>query len=390
MRFFNIGIKFLLVGYLVRVFGEFGYGQVTWVDSIIQYFVLFINFGFNIYASKRIVELSGDKDALNEIVSSIYIIKTGLFIISFVILLLLMFNSKINALSSFFFIYLLTGVGEIFYPIWFFQGMERMRAATIVIFISRILILILTFLFVKDISDINLYLWILVLSGLVLAVLSVYILRTSFQIEFVKVSFNKLKKILNDSKLYFWGRAMNLAFNSITIFVIGYAFTMEDVTIFDISSKLVMVALIPFDMLQQAVFPTITRTLNKKLLKQIIKYTFLLSLVILSIFNIFANELLFLMGGENLREHVTVLKVLSLLIPIVALVFVLGSTTLVAFGFEKEFNYSLIFSTIVYLLLLSGLFVMDALTFWNIIILRVIAEFIILLIRGYYTLKLVF
>ncbi len=390
MRFFNIGIKFLLVGYLVRVFGEFGYGQITWVDSIIQYFILFINFGFNIYASKRVVELRRDKDALNEIVSSIYIIKIFLFLISFVILLLLMFNSKINILSSFFFIYLLTGVGEIFYPIWFFQGMERMRPATIVMFFSRILILILTFLFVKDISDINLYLWILVLSGIVLAILSVYILKTSFQIKFVKVSFYKLINILNDSKLYFWGRAMNLAFNSITIFVIGYAFTMEDVTIFDISSKLVMVALIPFDMLQQAVFPTITRTLNKKLLKQIIKYTFLLSLIILLIFNIFATELLFLMGGENLTEHVAVLKVLSLLIPIVALVFVLGTTTLVAFGFEKEFNYSLIFSTTVYLLLLLGLFVTGALTFWNIIILRIIAEFIMLLIRGYYTLKLVF
>jgi PST family polysaccharide transporter len=390
MRFFNIGIKFLLVGYLVRVFGEFGYGQITWVDSIIQYFILFINFGFNIYASKRVVELRGDKDALNEIVSSIYIIKICLFLASFIILLLLMFNSKINAISSFFYIYLLTGIGEVFYPIWFFQGMERMRSATIVIFFSRILILILTFLFVKDNSDITLYLWILVLSGIVLAILSIYILKTSFQIEFVKVSFYKLKNILNDSKLYFWGRAMNLAFNSVTIFVIGYAFTMEDVTIFDISSKLVMVALIPFDMLQQAMFPTITRTLNKKLLKQIIKYTFLLSLIILVTLNIFASELLFLMGGENLTQHVVVLKVLSLLIPIVALVFVLGSTTLVAFGFEKEFNYSLIFSTTGYLLLLLGLFLTDTLTFWNILILRIVAEFIMLLIRGYYTLKLVF
>ena len=96
------------------------------------------------------------------------------------------------------------------------------------------------------------------------------------------------------------------------------------------------------------------------------------------------------MGGDSLTEHVSVLKVLSLLIPIVALVFVLGTTTLVAFGFEKEFNYSLIFSTTAYLLLLLGLFVTGALTFWNIIILRIIAEFIMLLIRGYYTLKLVF
>ena len=96
------------------------------------------------------------------------------------------------------------------------------------------------------------------------------------------------------------------------------------------------------------------------------------------------------MGGENLTEHVTVLKILSLLIPIVALVFVLGSTTLVAFGFEKEFNYSLIYSTTFYLILLLGLYVSDSLTFWNIIILRIIAEFLMLLIRGYYTLKLIF
>ena len=38
LRFFNIGIKFFLVAYLVRVLGEINYGILIWSDSIIQFF----------------------------------------------------------------------------------------------------------------------------------------------------------------------------------------------------------------------------------------------------------------------------------------------------------------------------------------------------------------
>ena len=61
MRFFNIGFKFLLVAYLIRVLGDKNYGLVTWLDSIIQYFLMIINFGFNIYAAKYIVDFKDKK-----------------------------------------------------------------------------------------------------------------------------------------------------------------------------------------------------------------------------------------------------------------------------------------------------------------------------------------
>jgi PST family polysaccharide transporter len=56
MKFLNIGSKYWpLVGYLIRVLGENGYGTLTWVDSIVQYFIMLINFGFDLYAAKYVV-----------------------------------------------------------------------------------------------------------------------------------------------------------------------------------------------------------------------------------------------------------------------------------------------------------------------------------------------
>ena len=76
LKLFNIGFKFILIGYLIRVFGAELYGVLTWADSIIQFFLMFINFGFNVYAAKYIVDHRGNKAEINEVVSSIYIIKT--------------------------------------------------------------------------------------------------------------------------------------------------------------------------------------------------------------------------------------------------------------------------------------------------------------------------
>ena len=62
--------------------------MLTWADSIIQFFLMFINFGFNVYAAKYIVDHRNDKQRLNEVVSSIYIIKFLLFVTSFLLLYL--------------------------------------------------------------------------------------------------------------------------------------------------------------------------------------------------------------------------------------------------------------------------------------------------------------
>jgi PST family polysaccharide transporter len=107
MKVLNIGIKVILAAYLIRVLGNEKYGLLTWLDSVIQYFIMIINFGFNIYAAKYIVENRKKTDNINEIVSSIFIIKAFLFVISIICIIALgqfeIFNVYKNILILFMF-----------------------------------------------------------------------------------------------------------------------------------------------------------------------------------------------------------------------------------------------------------------------------------------------
>ena len=78
IRIFNVGINFLLVAYLIRTLGETNYGILTWVDSVIQYFIVFVNFGFNVYAAKYIIKKRENSNEINKITSAIFSIKIGL------------------------------------------------------------------------------------------------------------------------------------------------------------------------------------------------------------------------------------------------------------------------------------------------------------------------
>lgn len=387
LRGFNIGIKFLLVAYLIRVLGEISYGIYTWTDSIIQYFIVFINFGFNVYAAKYIVNIKNDLHQLNKITSSIFIIKGLMFIISGVLLVIISYINVFTPYKGFLLILLLTGIGEVFFPIWYFQGIEKLKTATYITVFSRLLLVLGTFLFVTTNQDLIIFIILLVTTNFLMGILGYFSLLKYHKFTINWVDFSFLKTITIEAFMFFLGGFLSLTFNFMTIFLIGLYYTMKFVTGFDIALKVVLVCIIPFDMLQQAVFPTITRNKNKNLLKKLILGSFFIGLFFSVILFFFSNQLLMLFGGEAMTEYGNVLKALSPIPPLVAVSFMLGTCTLVAFGYNKEFNQSLIISSILYLVIVAVLMFFDKLTFWNLIYLRVFSDLALLIIRVYYTLE---
>lgn len=387
LKLFNIGFKFILIGYLIRVFGAELYGVLTWSDSIIQFFLMFINFGFNVYAAKYIVDHREEKSKINEVVSSIYIIKTALFFASFAILFAVSWFDPISENLGLLCLLLIIGIGEVLFPIWFFQGIEKLKTATIIVFFSRLFVVIATFLFVKSQNDLLMYVSLLVLSSILMGVTGVYTITKQHNIKLYLVKFKALSKYFNAAVMFFLGRFLALVFNFGTIFLIGIYATMNDVAGFDTASKIVMLTVIPFEMLQQAVFPTISRTLDKKLLSKLVVVSFFVGLLLMIILNIFAFELISLFGGKELVEYVETLKYLSLLTPLISITFILGSCALVAFGYFKEYNMSLIISAIIYILFVFVLYILDQITFWNLVYLRIFSDLLLVSIRGFYAYK---
>ena len=387
LRGFNIGIKFFLVAYLVRVLGEINYGVFTWTDSVIQYFLVFINFGFNVYAAKYIVDNKESTNELNKIISSIFIIKMVLFVTSFLILFALSYLNVFYPFREYLLLLLLMGIGEVFFPIWYFQGIEKLKLATYITVFSRLLLVFGTFLLVTSTNDLNVYILLMVVSNVVMGVLGYTTLVKSYNFSFLWVGVKMLKKFLKEAYMFFLGGFLSLTFNFMSIFLIGLYYTMDYVTGFDVALKIVLVCIVPFDMLQQAVFPTISRNKDKVVLKKLIIISVLAGGFFTLVLNIFPNELLTLFGGEGLESYSSVLKTLSPIPPIVALSFMLGTCTLVAFNFNKEFNQSLIISSLLYIVIIIILLVMDKMTFWNLVYLRVFSDVVLVCLRLYFILK---
>lgn len=387
LRFFNIGVKFLLVAYLVRVLGKINYGILTWVDAAIQYFLIFINFGFEVYAAKYIVENRDSKANLNKVTSAIFIIKSFLFISSFLILYFLTFVDSFEIYSDYLFLMLLMGFGEVFFPIWYFQGIEKLKLATYITIISRLILVIGTLFFVGQEDDLNIHIYLIVLSSFFMGIIGYFTIVKKFGFSFIWVDLETILKLFRDAYMFFLGRFLSLTFNFMTIFLIGIYYTMDFVTGFDIALKIVLVCIIPFDMLQQAVFPTVTRNRDTSLIKKLIYGSIIFGLFLSAILYFYSFELLNIFGGNNVTTYSAVLEVLAIIPPFVALTFVLGTCTLVAFGYNKEYNQSLILSSIVYIIIVLVLYFMDAITFWNLVYLRVFSDVLLALIRLFFVRK---
>lgn len=58
---------------------------------------------------------------------------------------------------------------------------------------------------------------------------------------------------------------------------------------------------------------------------------------------------------------------------------------MIAKGLYKEYNWSLVITTIIFILLLVALKILNQLDFYNVILVRILADFIQLVIRIYYS-----
>ena len=387
MKFFNIGVKIVLAAYLIRILGSEKYGLITWLDSVIQYFIMIVNFGFNIYAAKYIVENKNKSTKINEIVSSIFIIKGCLFIFSLICVLFLGSFETFSAYKRLLLLLMFSGIGEVLFPVWFFQGTDNLKPATIIVFLTRLFLLVGTVIFVNSQYDLLSYILLFVASSLLMGGSGIFYLFKYYNIRIVLLPISKLIHYFRESLPFFIGRFLSLVFNFGTIFFIGKFCLLEQVTGFDTGLKIVMLGVIPFEMLQQAVFPTISRTKNKKLLKNLVYVSFIVGVFIGSIIFLMADYFMVWFGGEEMLQFAPSLKLLAILSPFVSLTFILGTCSLVAFGFYREYNFSLIFTSIVYMLILIVLYFTGKINFWNLIYLRVFGDVLMALIRLFYSFK---
>jgi Polysaccharide biosynthesis protein. len=127
------------------------------------------------------------------------IIKLALMILSLILMSIIIFSFE-KFKQDWIVYYLTFGmvVGQVLFPTWFFQGMEKMKYITFLNILAKVIFTVAIFVFVKEASD---YLYVPILNSLgfiIAGILGLWIVFRDFEISFKVPSLEILKYHLKD------------------------------------------------------------------------------------------------------------------------------------------------------------------------------------------------
>lgn len=352
----NLLIPILTYPYLIRVLGKEVFGLIIFAQSIIGYFVVLVNFGFNLSATKEISQYRNDINKLNEIASSVLIIKAILFICA-LLLTVLMTNilpqAKENA--TLFYLTLWMCIYEFIFPIWYFQGKEEMKYLTYITILSRFLFLILIFVFVKKNSD---YLLVPVFYGLgaiTSGLFSLFIMRTH-GIRFNWQPIYAIKYYFLESVPIFFSNLSTVLSLTSNKIILGLFVGMNEVAYYELADKLSTIIKTPIQLIGQVLYPRIAFTKDKNLLRKSFFLTMLISIVLLLFSILTSHYLILILGGGNMIESSNVFTILIFSIIPVTISLFYSNLVLTIWGHNKEFLISRLYMNIFYFMIILVLF----------------------------------
>jgi PST family polysaccharide transporter len=387
MRFLSLILPFLTYTYLFKTIGAEKLGQIIFVLSVIAFFRVIINFGFEISALRVIAKLKtiADKNkyALSVLSAQFIFIVGG----SLLLLLLGEITGKTNTQWSLYLPAYLMLIGDTLAIGWYFSGMEVMKYITLRSILFELITLLLTVLLIKTTDNYGFFLYVKMVASWLSSSAVVYIVFTKFDFKLEKTTLKDIMIVISDSRYFFISRLFAVLHNEIATILIGSYLSLKDVAYFDLSKKIISVFLMPNSIINTVIFPYLSRTKDKKIARKIFHIRNLLAIILMIISIVFAEQFVFLISPKASVDAVFYTQILSLLILTRSIIYYTGLSILVSFGYDKEFNKSAIYSTLLYAVLSLALIFMDIVTVSNIIITMLLSSIFVAYYRYFYCKK---
>lgn len=354
----NFILPLLTFPYLVRVLGIEKFGLLSFATSIITYFLILTDYGFNLTATKEISINRNNKKKLNVIFSNVISLKVLIMTIGFLLLLpLLYFIPRFNNYWYIFIFSYGSVLGQVLFPIWFFQGLEEMKVVSILSVVTKVIFTGCVFLLIKDENDFYLVPMISSLGFIFIGIISMFIVKIKYNIFFIVQSRRDLYQYLIDGWPLFLSNISVTLYTTATITFLGFFTNNTIVGYYSVADKIISAIRGVISPVSQVLFPylcNISTSNPKKVLninrKLAIFGGFSMLIVSLVLF-LFTGEIIKLIFGKKDLDSILILKIFAIIPFLTFLHTVFALFTMIVFGKNKQYSEIIVSAAVLNLLL---------------------------------------
>ena len=308
-------INLLLYPYLIRTLGKETYGTYIFIFSNIQIFILFLASGFSIPALKKISLNPDDLKIKSQTVSEVFTTKLLLYSCCAVLLALsILLIPFVRENAVFYLIIFAMSCGDLFFPLWYFQGMQKMKFVTYINLGIRLTSIPLILIFVKSPADLFEYTLIVSVLPLLGNIFTFVYLIVKEHIRIRFVSFKTVKFVLHEALPFYWTTAFSRMKGESVKFITGIFFGMDNVAVYDLASKIINIASMLIGSINTAIFPKAVKDINSERIKRIFCYETIIGLSIMVGVIAFGYWAVLILGGRDMLNAYPLIVILSVTI----------------------------------------------------------------------------
>ncbi len=324
----------IILPYLFRTLGPEKFGLISFAQAFIQYFMILTDYGFSISATKAISLQQGKREKVNEIFSSVMTAKAILAFASLVLLgCAVFFVPKFRQDWAVYVLSFGAVIGNTIFPVWLFQGVEKMKHIADINILGGILLAVFIFWSVRGPQD---YLMVPLIHSAVILItglLGQYIALTKLGISFRFPGQTSMREQLKAGWDIFISNVAINAYTTTRIFAIGLLTNNTITGFYSVAERIASLCqFFPLASFSQALFPRLSKIYHKnkrrafEFMRKIQQITVNISLLCLPLIFIFSPLIIRLVCGGTYEE-----AVLSLRLLLVAVFFVSANAFRVQF-----------------------------------------------------------
>ena len=359
----NYLIPLIIIPFLFSRLGAEKYGLIVFAQSLVASFGLFVNYGFNLSATKEIAIHQKSSEKVSEIYSTVTIIKSFFaFIALLVFLVVIFFSDKLYDEKLLFLLTFGTIIESILFPVWFFQGMEKMKFITFIYTFSKIIVAILIFTKINGPNDYLLVPIIYLCGTISSGIISLLFVFRLFKIRFFFPSLQQFKfQLFQGWYLFLSNTSINLYRNA-NILILGFITSPLFVGYYAIAEKVIKALQGLMGPLSETLYPFFanksSKQSTKKSLKNLLKiskYYFFILLTIVLLVLVSAPYVVEFLADSYVSNIVFDMRILSAALFFGGFNYLMGIIGLVSLGFHKYFSKTVIIAGLINVVICFGL-----------------------------------